>query len=88
MSGKLYPVPAGEWRDRAWLDKKAYDALYSRSVSDPEGFWGEIGRRLDWIKPYTQVKNTSFGPGDVSFVLVGLCALVLQSELEFACRGF
>jgi acetyl-CoA synthetase len=66
MSGKLYPVPAGEWRERAWLDAKAYDALYNRSISDPQGFWGEIGRRLDWIKPYTQVKNTSFGPGDVS----------------------
>jgi acetyl-CoA synthetase len=66
MSGKLYPVPAGEWRERAWLDAKAYDALYKRSISDPQGFWGEIGRRLDWIKPYTRVKNTSFGPGDVS----------------------
>ena len=66
MSGKLYPVPAGEGRERAWLDAKAYDALYKRSISDPQGFWGEIGRRLDWIKPYTQVKNTSFGPGDVS----------------------
>ena len=63
MSGKLYPVPAGEGRERAWLDAKAYDALYKRSISDPQGFWGEIGRRLDWIKPYTQVKNTSFGPG-------------------------
>ena len=32
----------------------------------PQGFWGEIGRRIDWIKPYTKVKNTSFGPADVS----------------------
>ena len=46
--------------------RRAISALYERSVADPQGFWGEIGRRIDWIKPYTKVKNTSFGPGDVS----------------------
>src|SRR5262249_31068736 len=33
---------------------------------DPAGFWGEMGKRIDWSKPYTRVKNTNFGPGDVS----------------------
>ncbi len=65
MSDKTYPVTP-EWAARAWLDKAKYDALYERSIKDPEGFWGETGRRLDWIKPYTKVKNTSFGPDDVS----------------------
>ena len=65
MSGKLHPVP-GEWAERAWIDDKGYRTLYERSVADPQGFWGELGRRIDWIKPYTKVKNTSFGPGDVS----------------------
>ncbi|GAB4138149.1 MAG: acetate--CoA ligase [Sphingomonadales bacterium] len=41
-----------------------YDAAYRRSVEDPEGFWAEQGQRLDWFKPYTKVKNTSFD-GDV-----------------------
>jgi acetyl-CoA synthetase len=36
--------------------------MYARSVTDPDGFWGEHGKRLDWIKPYTKVKNTSFHP--------------------------
>ncbi|MDI9227545.1 acetate--CoA ligase, partial [Serratia bockelmannii] len=36
------------------------------SVQDPEAFWGEHGKILDWIKPYTKVKNTSFDPGHVS----------------------
>jgi len=62
---KSYPVPA-EWSKRAWVDETAYTKMYDRSVKDPVGFWGEMGRRLDWIKPYTKVKNTSFGPGDVS----------------------
>ena len=33
---------------------------------DPEGFWGEEGKRIHWFKPYTRVKNTNFGPGEVS----------------------
>ena len=39
--------------------------MYDRSVSDPEGFWAEAGQRLQWIKPYTRAKNTTFGPGPV-----------------------
>ncbi|MFA9442354.1 MAG: acetate--CoA ligase [Hyphomicrobium sp.] len=66
MSHKVYPV-SPEWASRAWIDDKAYRSLYERSIKDPVEFWGEMGRRLDWIKPYTQVKNTSFGPSpDVS----------------------
>jgi acetyl-CoA synthetase len=61
----LHPVTA-EWAARAWIDDKAYRTLYERSINDPDGFWGEIGRRIDWMKPFTKVKNTSFGPGDVS----------------------
>lgn len=65
MSDKAYPV-APEWASRAWLDDAKYQALYARSVADPEGFWGESGRRIDWIRPYTKVKNTSFDTHNVS----------------------
>jgi acetyl-CoA synthetase len=65
MSETLYPVTA-DWAARAWVDAKGYENLYQRSVADPDGFWGEIGRRIDWIKPYARVKNTTFGPGPVS----------------------
>jgi acetyl-CoA synthetase len=65
MQHKLHPVSA-EWAARAWIDETAYRTLYERSIQDPDGFWGEIGRRIDWIKPYTKVKNTSFAPGEVS----------------------
>ena len=40
--------------------------MYERSVKDPDGFWGEHGKRIDWIKPYTKVKNTTYGPPNVS----------------------
>jgi acetyl-CoA synthetase len=65
MSDKVYPVPA-EWARRAWVDEAKYAEMYKRSVQDPAGFWGEIGKRLDWIKPYSKVKNTSFDPSNVS----------------------
>jgi acetyl-CoA synthetase len=65
MSEKVYPV-SPEWAKRAWVDEKGYREIYARSVKDPEGFWGEVGQRLDWIKAPTKVKNTSFALGNVS----------------------
>jgi len=65
MLDKAYAV-APDWARRAWIDDAKYRALYERSVKDPEGFWGENGRRIDWIHPYTKVKNTSFSPDNVS----------------------
>jgi acetyl-CoA synthetase len=49
----------------AWCDEATYSQMYGQSIDDPEGFWGEQGKRIDWIKPYSQVKDVSFGPGDV-----------------------
>jgi acetyl-CoA synthetase len=65
MSDKIYSVPA-EWAANAWVDNEKYLALYKRSIEDPNGFWGEMGKRVDWIKPYTRVKNTSYDAANVS----------------------
>ena len=54
-----------EWKARAKLTDDQYQDWYRRSVEDPDGFWGEHGKRLDWIKPYERVKNTSFAPGNI-----------------------
>ena len=62
--GKTYDVRA-EWADGAHISADQHSALYQRSISDPEGFWGEMGQNLDWIKPFTKVKNTSFAPGNI-----------------------
>ncbi|MFC3752228.1 acetyl-coenzyme A synthetase N-terminal domain-containing protein, partial [Aquamicrobium ahrensii] len=53
------------WRLDASVDAARYRDWYDASLRDPDGFWGEHGRRLDWLTPYTKVKNTSF-EGDVS----------------------
>ena len=65
MSDKIYDVPA-EWRKRAFVDDTKYQEMYARSVKDPNGFWAEQAKRIDWIKPYSKVKNTSFDPHNVS----------------------
>ncbi|WP_310597720.1 acetate--CoA ligase, partial [Aeromonas aquatica] len=62
---KVYPVKA-HIGNGALLDKEGYDAMYQASVQDPDAFWGEQGKILDWMKPYTKVKNTSYDPGHVS----------------------
>jgi acetyl-CoA synthetase len=65
MHDKVYPVPA-EWENRAFVNDAKYQELYARSISDPEGFWAEHGKRIDWIKPFTKVKHTSYDPHNVS----------------------
>jgi acetyl-CoA synthetase len=60
-----YEVPEG-WAERAYVDASKYREMYAYSSSNPDGFWDYHGKRIEWIKPYTKVKNTSFDPGKVS----------------------
>jgi acetyl-CoA synthetase len=70
MSEMLYRIP-GSWSACAHVDAAKYNEMYAHSVRDPESFWGEHGKRIDWIKPYTWVKRTSFAPGNVSIEWFG-----------------
>ncbi len=70
MSEMLYKVPEN-WPAQAHVDDAGYRDMYAQSVRDPEGFWGGHGKRIDWIKPYTRVKRTSFAPGNVSIEWFG-----------------
>ncbi|MCC5978338.1 MAG: acetate--CoA ligase [Salinarimonas sp.] len=65
MSEKLYPV-SQEWAERAHVDKALYEKMYQASIDDPDAFWGEHGKRIDWFTPYTRVKNTHYGKDEVS----------------------
>jgi acetyl-CoA synthetase len=65
MEDKIYDVSA-DWARRAYLDAAAYQSKYEASVRNPEAFWAEEGKRIHWFRPYHRVKNTHFGPGDVS----------------------
>ncbi|MEL7129021.1 MAG: acetate--CoA ligase [Pseudomonadota bacterium] len=59
----VYPVPTG-FAAKTNLTPNAYSDLYAQSIADPEAFWRREGARLDWIKPYTKVKETSFAIED------------------------
>lgn len=61
---KLYPVNPS-FAAAARLRHDDYTRLYAESVNDPEGFWGRIGQRLDWIKPPTKIKDVSFDAKDL-----------------------
>jgi len=61
----IFPVPDALAKT-AWADNAKYLEMYKSSVEDSEGFWGEHGKRLDWIKPYTQVKDVNYTAPGVS----------------------
>jgi acetyl-CoA synthetase len=58
-----YEIPAN-FAASARVKAKDYAADYARSLKDPEGFWGQVGKRLDWIRPYTRVKDVSYQVDD------------------------
>ena len=62
---KVYPVPP-VWKKRAFIDDAKYREMYQRSVADPEGFWAAEARRIDWIRPFSKVMNTSYKAPDIS----------------------
>ena len=60
---KIYAAPTD---DQALLGAADYETMYRRSIEDPESFWAEQARsRLDWIKPFTKVKDCSFDEKDL-----------------------
>ncbi|CAD5250659.1 acetyl-CoA synthetase [Bosea sp. 62] len=65
MTEMIYDVPAS-WAKKAYLNDAKYKKMYAASIKDPDKFWGEQGKRIDWFKPYTKVRNTSYKPGKVS----------------------
>jgi acetyl-CoA synthetase len=61
---KTYSVPAAVAK-RAWVDAAKYQAMYDASIRDPEGFWREQAKTVDWIKPFNVVKDCSFAADDL-----------------------
>jgi acetyl-CoA synthetase len=59
MSDQVFPVPE-EWAQRARIDAAGYEAAVRRVEADPQGYWTDLAQRLDWIEPFTQVKDVSF----------------------------
>ncbi|WP_420860006.1 acetate--CoA ligase [Marivivens marinus] len=62
---KTYP-PSADFVANAHITAEKYDAMYAASIADPDAFWAEHGKRIDWIKPFTKVKNVNYGYPNVS----------------------
>ena len=65
MDAAEYPVTQ-EWARKAHIDNERYLEMYERSIRDPEGFWAEQAKRVDWFREPTVIKNVDYGPPDVS----------------------
>jgi acetyl-CoA synthetase len=61
--GEVFPVPEA-WAENALMNADAYDAAVRRVDADPDAYWGDLARRLDWIQPFTEVKDVSFHKED------------------------
>ncbi|MFL0356004.1 acetate--CoA ligase [Erythrobacter sp. GH1-10] len=86
MTQEIFPVPE-EWARTAKIDPARYDAMYARSVDDPEGFWREESQRIDWIEPWQTLKDVSYHEADfrIGWFLSGklnICANALDRHLD------
>ena len=70
MLQHVHDVP-DSFRNDALIGAHRYEEMYARSLRDPVAFWGEHGGRIDWFKPFSRVKNTSYAPGAVSIEWYG-----------------
>ncbi len=82
----VFPV-SNEWAARAHIDNAKYLEMYEASMRDPDKFWGEQAKCLDWLKPYRTVKNTSFSPGEINIKwfedgALNACANCIDRHLE------
>ena len=66
MSDNLKFAPSAEQIERAHVTNQDYQALYQKSVDDPEGFWREQGQTIEWMKPFSTVSNVSYDKPNVS----------------------
>ncbi len=67
---KIYPVPASV-RERAHVNKAQYEAMYKRSIADPDGFWAEMATRITWHKKWDKVQQWEFDTPDIKWFIGG-----------------
>src|SRR6201995_1790603 len=64
MHEELIPV-SPEWQERAFINPARNEGMYAQSLNDPDGFWREQAQRIQWMKPFTKVKDVSWDPDDL-----------------------
>ena len=79
MSEKIYDVPA-DWTRRAYVKDADYQAMYQRSIADPNAFWANEARRIDWFKVPTKIKNVKNITESVTACIANARARLSQRE--------
>jgi acetyl-CoA synthetase len=83
MAELIPPPPAATENTHCTLEQ--YEALYARSLADPDGFWAEQARRIDWVKAPTRIANWSFDPVDIKWYedgILNLCFNCVDRHLK------
>ena len=65
MANQIYP-PSADFVANAKINKADYDNMYAQSINNPDHFWSEHGKRVDWIKPYSKIKDVDYSYPNVS----------------------
>ena len=65
MADQIYP-PSADFIANAKINKADYDNMYAQSINNPDHFWSEHGKRVDWIKPYSKIKDVDYSYPNVS----------------------
>jgi len=83
---KIYPVPE-DWASTAYVNRAQYEEMYRQSIENPDEFWRHHGYRVDWIKPFSKVKHTSYDPHNVDIRwyedgTLNVCANCVDRHLE------
>ncbi|WP_147113129.1 acetate--CoA ligase [Tateyamaria sp. syn59] len=90
MSDTKTYAPQPELAANAHVDAAKYEEMYAASIADPEGFWGEHGKRIDWMKPFSTVKDVSYDFGNVAINWYGDGTLNVSAnciDRHLATRG-
>jgi len=61
---QVYPVPQSV-EEKAYINESQYYEMYQKSIEDNESFWAEQAQRIDWIKPFSRVKDVSYQKDDL-----------------------
>ena len=86
MSDERHPIPA-KMTENALINNDQYQVMYTKSITDADSFWREQGKRLEWITPYSTVKNTTYEYPNVSIKwyedgVLNVCANCIDRHLE------
>ena len=79
---------SADWSANAQINQDKYNEWYETSFNNNEDFWNEHGKRIEWIKPYTKVKDVSFNKDNFSISLIDQISYLIPPRLQIIVQDF